>query len=1552
MGNILGEPFKKYVQEQILQRQEIHGKINRSEDDITYLNSKNAWVKLGSGVSIDEKRMKMLEGNPMAQDVPLGSTLAQNNVLFNGLANPIEGLEGLNKYSKTPRAGVGTDILDIGSSTNNQAYGVGGFGGINGNFGFSPMPGIIDADLKTLNRGSIKKATINIKCFNKYQFDIIDVLYLRLGYSIFLEFGSSIYYNPDKELTTLDQSLMSEEYFFSSDYDKSDYSVWLPIIEERRKASGGNYDGMFGVVSNFSWTFGEDGSYSIKLEIISHGDVIESLKVNLPPINAEGLTAAQKQIEQKKIKAVVKKFNESKRLGIGTLSQGDFYTLYNGLDTQLRNWYNEGTGDNPKYKGLEYIFDSSQYTGYIDTISINSENKPIYTFAATTTTVEGLSADRLQNEINNVMQTSLALAIKYSFESPFGDLTDANLTKIPIYAELNNMFGFNEENDKIKLSEKLGAMLAFQTANARINTTEDPGLSFPTIGLQGKNKFSKGQSAESNKMPGSKNYGKLAVNVFETEYKKAKNSTEKQRLLLEFVGIENILKAFYYWLYTQYLNFTFYDSSDDVGLADLNSRNEGEDTGEPSQMMVDLEQKGKNRIREYLYNLRYFDTIDSSPLKTQSSIRQKYENIKNNEFKKNIEQKEEFKNDLDLTSIKPSSLGEIVKVTTVNPNTSQTTPLNSSAASYSEDEDYVDYTLETIVKSENNLKDAQESIRNSPKLSDEQITSNILKWNEKLFPKIENGDQVDIVTLNINEPKYSYFIRLGTFLDFLQEKVIPKIETGNKIGQPLITIDTNPEKNICYAENNTISFDPRKIILNNEKFTFSDKGLENPPPIYKGLKPFFTYGGEGINKYRYGKIMNVYFNFNRIQEIFDDVDVKNNISLFEVIKTLCNDINECLGGLNNIEPVITDETPVTDPENPRFSYIDSNDYSGNTITIIDQTAIPGIEQIALKLGLPNFVEEIYTLDIYGNRMVKDREDPDNPDINSSPFVKNIGLTTQIDKNYATMITIGATANGEIPGENSTAFSKWNVGVKDRFKNNVIDAVAETGSLESQNELVIKEYKTITNTANYLGLLGYNTDLTINEDYISTQISTHANYFAYEQTLKTQDEIKKNLSGLGPGSMGFIPFNLKLTLDGISGIKIYNKIKIDTRFLPSNYPSTLKFLVTGIDHSLKDNMWETQLSTVATSAGIGANELGEEGEYVEAVPYTDEELAEQRANDEEVTTQSIVDNTNSSNQTRQSSKADKNIKKENVQKKNNTKPPKNTPPSNYPKTAEEAKTLGTSAGPIINPNAYKSTTELELAIKKGMEIINNIPNNIQNKHSLLRTRILQVAASYVGQTEITNNKGWVDPVMEERYKSLAWGPKLQWCNFSVWLWWYEAFTVGNDYVQSTLKYPNNFDKPKRHPMHPVDILLSNSKFKYYDAPASPNPPKGQYAGSGKSRGFVAQGTENSNKNFKRIERWVDIDKDPLKLKTAIKNNKILPGDAIYFNTQKSRYVNHIGIYLCPGDINCNSIWTIEGNTNPDSGKQGGVWKKYKNSKKLKTIQGIGQLFTNQELITYG
>ena len=52
----------------------------------------------------------------------------------------------------------------------------------------------------------------------------------------------------------------------------------------------------------------------------------------------------------------------------------------------------------------------------------------------------------------------------------------------------------------------------------------------------------------------------------------------------------------------------------------------------------------------------------------------------------------------------------------------------------------------------------------------------------------------------------------------------------------------------------------------------------------------------------------------------------------------------------------------------------------------------------------------------------------------------------------------------------------------------------------------------------------------------------------------------------------------LTVDGISGVKIYNKIEVDTRFLPVNYGNTLNFIVTGVSHKLNNNDWETQIET--------------------------------------------------------------------------------------------------------------------------------------------------------------------------------------------------------------------------------------------------------------------------------------------------------------------------------------------------------------------------------------
>ena len=64
--------------------------------------------------------------------------------------------------------------------------------------------------------------------------------------------------------------------------DGSRQSNILGLIENERISRAGNYEGIFGTITNFTWTFNKaDGSYNCQTVIIGHGNVIESLKVNV-----------------------------------------------------------------------------------------------------------------------------------------------------------------------------------------------------------------------------------------------------------------------------------------------------------------------------------------------------------------------------------------------------------------------------------------------------------------------------------------------------------------------------------------------------------------------------------------------------------------------------------------------------------------------------------------------------------------------------------------------------------------------------------------------------------------------------------------------------------------------------------------------------------------------------------------------------------------------------------------------------------------------------------------------------------------------------------------------------------------------------------------------------------------------------------------------------------------------------------------------------------------------------------------------------------------------
>ena len=773
--SIVGEPFKKYVADQIKVRQGIYGSgVNqnlRTPEEIQYLNSRNAWVKLASSVFIDtgengKKRLKQI-----GQSGQTGTRLARKYILFNGIGQ------------KGNKAGI---------TGNDRAYGVGGT-----EFGYSPMPGIIDASIESLNRGSIKKSTVNIKANNREQFDIIDVLYLRLGYTVMLEWGNDKYFDNNGNYQSMGSTIIDSEFLFGSgarNNEKSPISTseLLAKIEKKRSETSGNYDAIIGTVVNFTWTLESDLSYSIKLDIISKGDVIESLTTNQINVKESPFYFRNiKQIQQ-------------------DLTNNSGSTAYTGLNQNL-------------VKG---------YTGK-----------------------------------HNNRWSRFDLEVDYWLKKNNG-----------------------------------------QVRGSIIN----PGLS------------SAGQ-----------------INVKDTD--------------------------------------------------------------------------GNNFI-----------------------------------FGRDLSSHPDFK---DLSINFPGS---------------------------------ADYIL-----------------------------------------TIMNGGE-----------KY---VRLGALLEFFNNNLIPIAN-----GEPLIKINTDEDKNICYILNNQIiSVDPRVCIVRNIGFLY---GGTQSVELFRGLRPF-QFKLARNNKIRWGKTMNIYINNSYIRDVLFGAlqDKEGKINLYSLLSTLLNDINLALGSVNQLEAVVEEET--------------------NQIKIIDNSTIPGKEELYDYLGIGN---SDYVLEVYGYNN------------GNSNFIKNAGIQTSITKEYASMITIGATREGYVPGEESTAFSKWNSGIIDRFKSKLEDPEANsaiTGSNIDKYEDIKKQYATFL-TSRY-GVIGLgpnaattNKDMKFMPDTITFNRDTMKGYNEYLHALNA------SAKNVGSNQTGFIPFNLQLDMDGLSGVRIYQKLNVNTNFLPSNYPDTLEFVVTKVNHLIKDNYWQTSLDSMA------------------------------------------------------------------------------------------------------------------------------------------------------------------------------------------------------------------------------------------------------------------------------------------------------------------------------------------------------------------------------------
>ncbi len=294
MGNLKGKPYRSWVTKQIQRRQESLGYKDYGVKDLKYQNTKTPWIRLAStaninqyladGVTETQIFQKLLKNGLNPNDF-LGDEAAKNYILQGGVVgigqnNELITYQGLN-------------------STNEYYRGAYGWGGISEK-GYVPLPGIMDADLLYKSDGRFAQATINMKCYSRAQLILLDILYMRPGIDLLLEFGWSSYLdNETGELRTYDTFISPALDFTlnktgvpiddgedgpkpSPFKNEAKHSTILGFIENERIARSGNYEGIFGKITNFNWSFDPtDGSYNCQTRLVGHGTVVESLKINV-----------------------------------------------------------------------------------------------------------------------------------------------------------------------------------------------------------------------------------------------------------------------------------------------------------------------------------------------------------------------------------------------------------------------------------------------------------------------------------------------------------------------------------------------------------------------------------------------------------------------------------------------------------------------------------------------------------------------------------------------------------------------------------------------------------------------------------------------------------------------------------------------------------------------------------------------------------------------------------------------------------------------------------------------------------------------------------------------------------------------------------------------------------------------------------------------------------------------------------------------------------------------------------------------------------------------
>ena len=248
----------------------------------SYAVSKQATIRMYSGVDIQPGTF------PKYKDEITGVSLAKQFLLeggagtdftFNEIKKGKDVLRGEEDFNTLDQKSGFARAGGTGWNSQDKLY-TGAYGNTHfranpqKGYGIVPMPGIIDADIRTVSDfGSLRLAKVNFVCHNLPQLEVLEMLYMRPGYPILVEWGWTPY------ISNITGKLENDLPYFDGFWDKDSnlFEMHTKLIKLKKKRSA-NYDGVLGFVKNFEFNARHDGGFDCFTEVMGYGEIMQGIQ--------------------------------------------------------------------------------------------------------------------------------------------------------------------------------------------------------------------------------------------------------------------------------------------------------------------------------------------------------------------------------------------------------------------------------------------------------------------------------------------------------------------------------------------------------------------------------------------------------------------------------------------------------------------------------------------------------------------------------------------------------------------------------------------------------------------------------------------------------------------------------------------------------------------------------------------------------------------------------------------------------------------------------------------------------------------------------------------------------------------------------------------------------------------------------------------------------------------------------------------------------------------------------------------------------------------------